>query len=131
MVAPMEEVGHHPSDHQEVIHLEVLTDRAAQIIGRNLPRDRQLLSLSLQDSHLKISLGQAQGHYHSEVVEASALQSLLVWPLELDLQLLIKLLEVYLVIGTEHLWEVEKGATDNNLILRIFLRVRHPQAQET
>ena len=55
----MEEVGHHPSDHQEVIHPEVLTDQAAQIIGRNLPRDRQLLSLSLQDSQLKISQDQA------------------------------------------------------------------------
>ena len=127
----MEEVGHHPSDHQEVIHLEVLTDRAVQIIGRNLPRDRQLLSLSLQDSHLKISLGQAQGHHHLEVVEVSVLQSLLVWPLELDLQLLIKLLEAYLVIGMEHLWEVEKGATDNKLLLRIFLRVRHSRVQDT
>ena len=69
----MEEVVHLPSDHQEVIHLEVLTDQAAQTIDRNLHRGRHLPSLSQQDSQLTISLGQVQGHHHLEVVVALAL----------------------------------------------------------
>jgi hypothetical protein len=69
----MEEVGHHPSDYQEVIHLEVLTDQAAQTIDSNLHRGRHLPSLTQQDSQLTISLGQVQELHHLEVVAALAL----------------------------------------------------------
>ena len=72
MADPYEEVGHRRSDHQEVIHLVVLTDQAAQLKDLNIQRDKHLLFLSLQDNQLIISLGQVLG-YHLEAVVESAL----------------------------------------------------------
>jgi hypothetical protein len=51
--------------------------------------------------------------------------------LELDPQLLIKLLEVYSDIVMEGLWELEEVYRESNLYLRIFQRVRHPRVKGT